>query len=167
MNERRSLRLKGYDYAQEGLYFITICCQGQAHLFGKIENQKMILNDAGLMIKKCYGKLEQKYPDKKCREMVIMSNHFHCILENIFIDNNTVAASLRGRLEQCNPERNDVNRHNRNDTNRDYFPNHNYGKTNQKYKVRDAVGWFKTMTTNAYKRGVKQFDWKRFDKRLE
>jgi putative transposase len=33
---RRSIRLKGYDYSQEGMYFITICVQDRACLFGKI-----------------------------------------------------------------------------------------------------------------------------------
>jgi putative transposase len=46
----RSIRLKGYDYSQSGLYFITICTQNRACLFGKIENGVMILNDAGRMV---------------------------------------------------------------------------------------------------------------------
>ncbi len=32
--------------------------------------------------------------------------------------------------------------------------------------LRDAVAWFKTMTTNAYIRGVKEQGWPRFDSRL-
>ncbi len=44
-HHRRSIRLKGYDYAQAGLYFITLCCQNRACLFGKIENGRMILNE--------------------------------------------------------------------------------------------------------------------------
>jgi hypothetical protein len=64
IHHRRSIRLKGHDYSQPGLYFITICCQNRQCLFGEIvgaENflpniylsdkinsqQKMILNDAG------------------------------------------------------------------------------------------------------------------------
>jgi hypothetical protein len=35
-HRRRSIRLKGYDYSQEGLYFITICAQDRACLFGHI-----------------------------------------------------------------------------------------------------------------------------------
>jgi len=33
---RRSIRLKGYDYSQPGAYFITICTQNRACLFGEI-----------------------------------------------------------------------------------------------------------------------------------
>lgn len=40
IHHRRSIRLKGYDYSQAGLYFITIVCQDRAHLFGKIKMAK-------------------------------------------------------------------------------------------------------------------------------
>ena len=82
-HHRRSIRLKGYDYAQEGLYFITVCVQHRKHLFGRIENGNMELNDAGEMVVRWYDELENKYPDKLCHEMVVMPNHFHCIIENV------------------------------------------------------------------------------------
>jgi putative transposase len=47
IHHRRSIRLKGYDYSQNGLYFITICCQNRICRFGHIENKKMILNEYG------------------------------------------------------------------------------------------------------------------------
>ena len=31
--QRRSIRLRGYDYAQAGAYFITICTHNRTHLF--------------------------------------------------------------------------------------------------------------------------------------
>lgn len=46
-HHRRSIRLKGYDYSQSGLYFITICCDNRENRFGVIENGKMILNELG------------------------------------------------------------------------------------------------------------------------
>jgi len=36
IHHRRSIRLKGYDYSQAGLYFITICCQDRICRFGEI-----------------------------------------------------------------------------------------------------------------------------------
>ena len=42
LHQRKSLRLKGYDYTQVGLYFITICTQHRAHLFGNINNGEML-----------------------------------------------------------------------------------------------------------------------------
>ena len=45
----KSIRLKGYDYSQEGLYFITIYFDKRIHRFGKIENDEMILNEMGII----------------------------------------------------------------------------------------------------------------------
>lgn len=46
-HHRRSIRLRGYDYSQAGLYFITICCKNRAHLFGEVQNGEMVLNIFG------------------------------------------------------------------------------------------------------------------------
>lgn len=43
----------------------------------------MGLNDAGKMIEKWYFELDNKYPDIRCHEMIVMPNHFHCIIEKI------------------------------------------------------------------------------------
>ncbi|WP_044210448.1 transposase [Flammeovirga sp. OC4] len=89
LTSRRSIRLKGYDYSQSGLYFITICVQHKKHLFGEIDHQKMILNDAGIMIEQWYRELECKFNNVMCQEIIIMPNHFHCIIE-IKENNNSV-----------------------------------------------------------------------------
>src|SRR5690554_4159857 len=83
IHNRRSIRLKDYDYSLKGLYFITICCQNRVCRFGDIVEAKMVLNDAGIMIDKWYNELENKFHDIKCHEMVIMPNHIHFIVENI------------------------------------------------------------------------------------
>jgi hypothetical protein len=44
---RGSIRLKGYDYAMGGLYFITIYVKNRQCLLGKIENEQMFLNETG------------------------------------------------------------------------------------------------------------------------
>lgn len=36
IHHRRSIRLKGYDYLQAGLYFVTICCHNRECFFGEI-----------------------------------------------------------------------------------------------------------------------------------
>ncbi len=164
IHHRRSIRLKGYNYAQAGLYFITICTQNRICLFGKIQNGDMILNGAGKMVEKWYFELENKYPDKRCHEMVVMPNHFHCIIENMSREAHVepmdahvepmdahVGASLRG----C-PNDNTSNNQPR------------YGQNNQKYHatIGDVMDWFKTMTTNEYIRGVKTNNWERFNGKL-
>ena len=83
IHNRRSIRLKEYDYSQKGLYFITICTHNHLCLFGKISNGKMILNDAGKIAKKCWLDIPEHYPNTRLHEYVIMPNHVHGIIEII------------------------------------------------------------------------------------
>ena len=82
IHHRRSIRLKGYDYSQAGAYFITICVKDKKCLFGHVENKKMILNDAGIMIDKWWQKIPEKFPDIELDVYQIMPNHFHAIIIN-------------------------------------------------------------------------------------
>jgi REP element-mobilizing transposase RayT len=83
IHHRRSIRLKGYDYSREGLYFVSICVQNRESLFGKVKDGELILNDAGRMVIKWYYELQHKFQDIKCGDMVVMPNHFHCIIQNV------------------------------------------------------------------------------------
>jgi REP element-mobilizing transposase RayT len=80
IHHRRSIRLKGYDYSQEGLYFITICAQNRECLFGAV-TPEMTLNDAGRMIECQWLSLRLRFPNIELHEYVVMPNHFHGILE--------------------------------------------------------------------------------------
>jgi hypothetical protein len=44
IHHRRSIRLKDYDYTQEGAYFITICTKDKQCIFGDIKQGEMKLN---------------------------------------------------------------------------------------------------------------------------
>ena len=44
-HHRRSIRLPGYDYSQEGAYYVTIVTYHRDCLFGEIVNEEMMLND--------------------------------------------------------------------------------------------------------------------------
>lgn len=85
IHHRRSIRLKGYDYSQAGLYFITICCNRKGNPlwlpFGKIENKEMILNDAGKMIETEWVALITRFQNIELHEYIVMPNHFHGILQ--------------------------------------------------------------------------------------
>ena len=70
IHNRRSIRLRGFDYSQAGLYFITICTQNRTHLFGEIVGDKMVLNNAGLMIDKWYFELENKIELSKIKDLI-------------------------------------------------------------------------------------------------
>jgi len=75
IHHRRSIRLKGYDYSQEGLYFITICVQDRECLFGKIvDHHTMILNDAGKIAEQCWFAIPQHFPNVTLHEYIVMPN---------------------------------------------------------------------------------------------
>ncbi len=80
-NHRRSIRLKGYDYTNEGLYFITICCHNRNCLFGTILNCEMVLNDAGKIAEQCWLEIPEHFTNAVLHEFVIMPNHVHGIVE--------------------------------------------------------------------------------------
>ena len=41
VHHRRSIRLKGYDYVQAGVYFVTLVTKGRVCLFGEIIKDEM------------------------------------------------------------------------------------------------------------------------------
>ena len=81
IHNRQSLRLKGYDYGSEGLYFLTICTYDRNHYFGEIKNGKMTLNAAGKIATECWENIPNHFPHTKLYEYVIMPNHVHGIIE--------------------------------------------------------------------------------------
>lgn len=81
IHHRRSIRLKGYDYSQAGLYFVTICVQNGMYLLGDVVDGKMILNEYGQIAEKCWLEIPEHYPDAVLHNFVIMPNHVHGIIE--------------------------------------------------------------------------------------
>ncbi len=79
-HHRHSIRLRHYDYALEGAYFITICTRDRQCLFGNITNDEMALNEWGVMVEKWWRKLNSKFPLVETDACVIMPNHFHGIV---------------------------------------------------------------------------------------
>ena len=150
IHHRRSIRLKGYDYSQAGLYFITICTQDKLHLFGEITNDEMILNDAGITIEKWWNKLKNKFPNIELDEFVVMPNHFHGIIQI----NNTNPIPVGADLRVChdNTGELDVGEH---------IKGEHTGSP-----LHTMIQWFKTMSTNDYIRNVKNNHWPPFNKKL-
>ncbi len=140
INHRRSIRLPGYDYSQEGWYFVTICTQNRLCLFGEIIQDRMQLNEAGLMIEAWWRKLVGKFPNVQPDEYVVMPNHFHGIMN--------VGAAPCGRPD--------------NEISKNVFgQSHGIAPT-----LGGVLNWFKTMTTNQYIRGVRQNGWLPFPGKL-
>lgn len=80
IHHRQSIRLKGYDYSKAGAYFITVCTQNRACLFGEIKNREMALNDAGWVVQAVWDNLPNHYPHIALDECIVMPNHMHGII---------------------------------------------------------------------------------------
>jgi REP element-mobilizing transposase RayT len=150
IHHRRSIRLKGYDYSQAGLYFVTICVKNRECLFGNIADGEMILNDAGQMVESEWLKLPERFTNIVLHEYIVMPNHFHAILQIVgatlvAAQNNTVAQNnMIDATEKRQPQ----------------------GIAPTSKTVGDMVGAFESITTVEYIRGVKNKNWKPFDGKL-
>ena len=79
-HHRRSVRLKGHDYAQPGAYFVTVCTYQRECLFGHVVNGEMRLNDAGEIARRCWEDIPDHFPLVELDAFVIMPNHVHGII---------------------------------------------------------------------------------------
>jgi len=176
-HHRRSIRLKGHDYAAPGAYFVTICVHGRMTLFGEVMNEEMRLNPAGEMVWRWWREIGAKYPFIEPATAIVMPNHFHGILviresppgATTIVKATTpggattpgrphddaVGAALRGRpvMSGC-PDSHSA------------IPDHPIRCDSPNPTIGRVVGWFKTMTTNAYIHGVREAGWPVFCERL-
>ena len=78
--KRRSLRLKEYDYAKAGAYFVTMCTQDRRCLFGDIAADQMYLSDAGNMLAGLWSDIPNRLPLVEIDVFVVMPNHLHGVI---------------------------------------------------------------------------------------
>ncbi|MBC8335631.1 MAG: transposase [Anaerolineales bacterium] len=80
IHHRRSIRLKGYDYAQAGAYFVTVVTWQRETLCGKVVDEEMVLNDMGEIVQKWWHQIPTHFPNVELGAFVIMPNHIHGII---------------------------------------------------------------------------------------
>jgi putative transposase len=81
VDRRRSLRLPGYDYAQPGSYFVTICTAGHRCSLGEVFGEAVRLSATGDIVGALWQSLPERYEALSLDEFVIMPNHIHGIVE--------------------------------------------------------------------------------------
>ena len=79
-HRRRSIRLRDYNYAQAGAYFVTICSRDRGFLFGEIMDGEMRLNVYGQLVLECWDDLVNHYRHIELDAFVVMPNHVHGII---------------------------------------------------------------------------------------
>lgn len=78
--ERKTIRLKNYDYSQNGFYFVTVCAYKRQNLFGKITNNKITLSEIGKEIEKSILFINNIYNSINIEQFAIMPNHMHMLI---------------------------------------------------------------------------------------
>jgi putative transposase len=77
---RRSIRLREYDYAHGGGYFVTICTHGHKCVFGGISRAEMQLNEVGRIVEDEWRRASEIRTEVLLDAFVVMPNHLHGIV---------------------------------------------------------------------------------------
>jgi putative transposase len=77
---RQSVRLRGYDYATAGVYFITVCAQDRAPRLAAIRGSETHLATEGEIAKRTWLELPKRFPTVELDEFIVMPNHIHGIV---------------------------------------------------------------------------------------
>jgi len=149
-HHRRSIRLKGYDYAHAGAYFVTICTQDRECLFGGIIAGEMRLNDAGHMVYRIWNDLSVKYLGIETDEFVVMPNHVHGII--VIVGAGPCACpGIHARPESCTAQPQ---------------TGQPQGVAPTTLSLPEIVHRFKSFTTAEYRNGVRYKNWSPFNGKL-
>ncbi len=173
-HHRRSIRLRGYDYAQAGAYFVTLVTHGRECLFGEVVNDMVFPNDAGRMVQAVWHELPVRFPGVDVDAFVVMPNHIHGIIawtapvgaplvgaQSAAAMATDVGAPGQGATDQGATDQGATD-----------VGATGAGATGQGATTRvaptlgDVVGAYKSLTTLEYVRGVKTMGWQAFPGRL-
>lgn len=93
---RRPLRLRAYDYASSGAYFVTICTHGRACTLAMptADGGEMRLTPSGRLASDTWYELPTRFPLMSADTIVVMPNHVHGI---VFIRSQTTDTGIGER----------------------------------------------------------------------
>ena len=83
--DRPPLRLRGYDYAAAGYYFVTVCTKGKRMLFasvgaGHLAGPTVTLTEYGRIVDEQIRAIPGAYPGVTVDKYVVMPNHVHLLI---------------------------------------------------------------------------------------
>jgi REP element-mobilizing transposase RayT len=72
--------LAGYDYAQAGAYFVTICTAGRRCVLGSIVGTAFQASPPGTLVTAEWQDVPRRFPGVALDAFVVMPNHLHGIV---------------------------------------------------------------------------------------
>lgn len=100
VHHRQSIRLKGYDYARVGAYFVTICTYQRQCQFGEIVDRQTRLNVFGQIVSDEWLRTAVVRPNVTLDCFVVMPNHLHAIL---ILRNSVQVSPIAGSTRRVAP----------------------------------------------------------------
>jgi len=148
IHHRKSMRWQKHDYSSPGAYYVTICIQDHRCLLGNIDAGVMKLNDAGRAVEHEWLQIPTRFPSMQPDEHICMPNHFHGIIHIVDVPgaSDTAHAGAATRAAPTGVGRGGVVG----------------AATGAAPTLGEAIGAFKSLTTDQYIIGVSSFGWPRF-----
>jgi putative transposase len=167
--QRRSIRLKDFDYSSPGAYFVTICTNiREQDWLGEIDRNGMKLNVVGVMVEQELTKLPERFEHLEIDTFVIMPDHVHVIFVLGESRENTVVRQGEHKVhpynEMSNTRRGEACLHPQQPTNRASLVQ--LPKGTEPNSIGRIVQTFKSITTNIIIKGVRESGWQAFEKRF-
>jgi putative transposase len=190
IHHRQSLRWRKHDYSSPAFYYVTMCTQDHRCPLGDVDSGVMHLNDVGRMVDAAWLEIPTRFPRMCLDEHITMPNHFHCIIQivgappigdvgaplvgapqvpgqNAAGERGGVGASVVGarQVSGRKPRRERAGVGAPLVSAREASkqkPASTRAGTRPAPTLGDAVGAFKSLTTDEYILGVKELGWPRF-----
>jgi REP element-mobilizing transposase RayT len=97
-HHRQSIRLRQYDYAWPGAYFVTLCVREKECVLGEIVDGEMHLSEWGYIVHEFWDAIPVHFPNVSIDDRVTMPNHGHAIINIDHARRGAVAAPTNATL---------------------------------------------------------------------
>jgi len=77
---RKPLRLPGFDYRDEGPYFVTVCTWRRRWILGSVRDKVLHPTPAGVVVEEEWRRLPIRFGGLQLDAFTLMPNHVHGIL---------------------------------------------------------------------------------------
>ncbi len=159
--DRKSVRLKDWDYSKRACYFVTMCIDKRnSILMADVDNGLLVLNDFGKMVSRSWIDSKEDF-NISLGNFVLMPDHFHGI---VWMKRKMDRAAIKAaRTDIANA---DI----ANTEGAGFMPAQikatHTGIAHKNITLGNIIGAFKSKTTGLYIKGVKEFGWPKFEKRV-
>lgn len=94
---RKLPRMRGFDYSQEAIYFVTICSHENKHIFGSVskngDNNVFSPSRIGELVEENFFRLPERFPEFALIHFSLLPNHLHFLTMKMKTDQD-IAKSL-------------------------------------------------------------------------